>query len=337
MMGVTIKDVAKRVGVATSTVSRVLKDSPNISEKTKEEVRMAIKELGYVPNVAAQNLAMRKTKNIGLILPPMDTPERTADPFFMTVVSEISRCLNEDGYTATMAANKTTDELVKTIRLMHQNKRVDGFILLYSIENDPILNYLLDEKVPFVMLGTPFDRSEAIRYIDNDNLALGKTATQFLIEQGHERILFAGQNHHEFVLNERYNGYREVMEAHGLNAEPFFELTQPSEVDRFMKCLEKNQPTAMVVSNDIFAVKLIPFLATMGLNVGGNFSLISMNNSIFATLSHPYLTTVDIHTQELARKSAEVMVEALEKEDFPITNTIIPYEIVVRETTPEDV
>lgn len=333
-MAVTIKDVAKRVGVATSTVSRVLKDNPNISEETKRKVRQAIAEMGYVPNSTAQNLASRTTQNIGLILPPFTTPERSSDPFFMVMISEVSQVLNEKGYTATIVSQYDVESLAKTVQQMHQNKRVDGFILMYSLADDPVLNYLLSEDIPFVMLGTPAQYANEIRYIDNDNLMLGRTATQFLLQQGHQRIVFVSPNRAEFVYQERFNGYYLEMKSHHLQPVDQFALENPSDVERFIEMIRLNRPTAMVVSDDLFAVKMIPFLAMQGLKVGENFALISINNSIFSTLSHPYLTTVDIHIKELAEQSAQLILKVLQDDNTPLTKYIIPHQIVVRETTP---
>lgn len=335
-MAVTIKDVAKRVGVATSTVSRVLKDNPNISEETKRKVRQAIAEMGYVPNSTAQNLASRTTQNIGLILPPLTTPERSSDPFFMLMISEISQVLNKNGYTATIVSQHDLETLTSTVQQMHQNKRVDGFILMYSLAGDSVLSYLLDENIPFVMLGTPAERANDIRYIDNDNLTLGRTATRFLLDQGHQNIIFASPSHDEFVYQERFNGYYLEMKNHGLSPMNSFALENPQDMEQFIQMIQKkNCPTAMVVSDDLFAVKIIPFLAMQGLNVGENLALISINNSIFSTLSHPYLTTVDIHIKELAEQSAQLILDVLKDESTPLTKYIIPHQIVVRETTPE--
>lgn len=335
-MAVTIKDVAKRVGVATSTVSRVLKNNPNISEETKARVRQAIDELGYVPNSAAQNLATKKTQNIGLILPPLKTPERKSDPFFMTVMSQISEVFNQQGYTATLVSGNDLETLVATVKMMHQNKRVDGFILMYSLEKDPVLDYLLSEDIPFVMLGTPYDKANEIRYIDNDNMTLGKTATQFLLQQGHEKIIFVGRNQTEFVHQERYQGYVLEMMRHHLESESFFALESPTEVERLLECLRVTKPSAMVVSSDLLAMKIIPFLAQQGFVAGEQFALISINNSLFSTLAHPYLTTVDIHAEDLAKQSAQLMLDVLANPHLPLTKYIIPHEIVIRETTPTD-
>lgn len=331
-MAVTIKDVAKLAGVATSTVSRTLKDQPNISEATKNKVRKAMAELGYVPNVAAQNLANQSTQTIGLILPPNFHQNRIQHPFFMDVVSEISQSLNQDQYTASIVCDKDFESLSELVKQMHQQRRVDGFIVLYSVENDPVTRYLLEEDIPFVMLGMPDIDDNQIRYVDNDNVSVGRTATRFLLERGHRRFAFVGRSQKELVYQERYNGYLLEMQRNSLDYQGFFNIDEAECLDELIQYLETENPTALFVGDDVLAIKLLPWLAQYGYRVGDNFSLMSVNNSVFSTLFHPYLTTVDIHVKELSVQSAQLMVQLLKDQTLPLTKYIIPHEVIVRET-----
>lgn len=331
-MAVTIKDVAKRAGVATSTVSRTLKDQPNISEATKEKVRRAMKELGYVPNVSAQNLANRLTNTIGVILPPAENQKRMQHPFFMDAMSALSEALNEQQYTVSLAFGKTKEALLETIKMMHQQRRVDGFIMLYSLEKDPVLTYLLDEKIPFVVLGAPEQYKNDIRYVDNDNVSVGRSATRYLLDRGHENIIFIGRSPKEMVYQERYNGYFLEMQREGKVCHPLFNSDDPQSVSHLIDYIQAEHITAIVVGDDVLAVKLIPFLAQYNFIVGENGSLISVNNSVFSTLYHPYLTTIDIHVEELAKQCALLIVELLKNKELPLTKYIIPHEVIVRES-----
>lgn len=149
---VTIKDVAQKAGVNPSTVSRVLKDNHSISEKTKEKVRKAMHDLGYVPNVAAQMLASGLTHNIGLVFPPITVTDRLSEPFFMQILTTITNEAKSHHFTVSIATGMTVDALEEQVKLMHLQKRVDGFIILYSEQNDPVRKYLLANKIPFVIV-----------------------------------------------------------------------------------------------------------------------------------------------------------------------------------------
>lgn len=181
---VTIKDVAAKAGVNPSTVSRVLKDNKSISQKTKDKVRQAMAELGYVPNVAAQMLASGLTYNIGLIFPPLLTPDRLSEPFFMQILSTITSEAKLHDFTVSIATGMTVDELEEQVKLMYRQKRVDGFIVLYSDPEDPVRRYLMDNKVPFVIVGAPEGYENDITYIDNDNQLMGRRAVEYLYEKG---------------------------------------------------------------------------------------------------------------------------------------------------------
>ena len=118
-MAVTIKDVAREAGVATSTVSRTLKDSPLISENTKVKVRQAMQKLGYTPNFAAQNLANKSTQTIGVILPVGTMGNPAQNPLFLEMIQEIGVVCNEQKYMISLATGKTMAELKDSVRLMH--------------------------------------------------------------------------------------------------------------------------------------------------------------------------------------------------------------------------
>ena len=149
----TIKDVAKRAGVSPSTVSRTLKDSPAISEETKVKVRAAMDELGYVPNSAAQMLATGLTHSLGVVLPPLTDRENISQPFYMEILAAINEEASCNSQVVSIATGATLEELVKQVELMHRQKRADGFIILYSETKDPVKDYLLKERVPFVVVG----------------------------------------------------------------------------------------------------------------------------------------------------------------------------------------
>ena len=186
----TIKDVAKKAGVSPSTVSRTLKDNPAISEETKIKVRAAMDELGYVPNIAAQVLATGLTHSLGVILPPLTNRENISQPFYMEILTAINEEASCNSQVVSIATGATLDELVKQVKLMHRQKRADGFIILYSETKDPVKDYLLKEKVPFVVIGAPVDNTNKVTYIDNDNKAIGQEAVSYLNSRGHQTIGF---------------------------------------------------------------------------------------------------------------------------------------------------
>ncbi|WP_067103201.1 LacI family DNA-binding transcriptional regulator [Streptococcus sp. DD13] len=331
---VTIKDVALRAGVNPSTVSRTLKDSSSISQTTKDKVRKAMKELGYVPNVAAQMLASGLTQSVGLVLPPLTSQERLSQPFFMEFITAINAAASKKSQTVSIATGESLEDLQHQVHLMHRQKRADGFIILYSEKEDPVKDYLLEHHLPFVVVGVAQDTSGAITYIDNDNRGMGRQAAEFLAEKGHQNILFVTDDLEGQVYSERYEGYSEAMAELNLPVYPsvVFDRHRAETLQDFMDRLTEKQATALVVIDDLSAVRIIQWLSFYQLRVPDDLSIISFNNSIYAKIIHPYLSSFDINIAELGRKSLEELLGLLEKPSKESKKILVPFHLKDRES-----
>ena len=331
-MTVTVKDVAKKAGVATSTVSRVINDHPSISDATKKRVMKVMEELGYVPNIAAQNLGKRKSNAIGVILPPLDSKERMGNPFFLEIIEAINEEALTHNLTTAVATATNYEKLLDNVKKMHSQRQVDGFVLVYSDKDDPVIDYLCDKNIPFSLIGQPYRQEESIVYVDNDNQLLGKHATEFLIDNGHQEILFITNTVHENVFFERYFGYQKAMMMHDLPQYQSLNLIAPADYEAFGEMLAKKKFTAAVVIDDMFAVRVIQLVQMYGYNVPDDFSVVSFNNSIIATMVHPYLTSMDISVQELGRLGLRQLVKSLGDEEASSLRMVIPHKLIRRET-----
>lgn len=331
---VTIKDVAERAGVNPSTVSRALKDSSLISSKTKEAVKKAMEELGYVPNVAAKMLASGLTHSIGLIFPPMSNKEMESQPFYMEFLAEVNRVAGSKNYTLTIVTGDDFQGLKKQIRQIYMERRVDGFILLYSLQNDSVQSYLLDHKIPFVMLGTPVQYENETSFVDNDNKLMARTAVNYLHQQGHRQILFVTDNLNGEVQMERFRGYRLGMESLGLEAGfiQVFSGTDPDALEELAETIKVKKITALVIIDDILSLRLSQFLLGKGFKLPEDISLISFNNSVYTKILHPYLTTFDINIEMLGRASFTRVYDKIQSGSDSNAKIIIPFELKERES-----
>ncbi|MDR1567736.1 MAG: LacI family transcriptional regulator [Streptococcaceae bacterium] len=330
-MAVTIKEVAKAAGVAPSTVSRVLKDNPSISRETKEKVQAVMKRLGYVPNVAAQNLVNRRSNIYAVIMPPFKRKEASSEPFFIDILMAISQEALKYNKTISVVAGSNSEELLATVQLMNRQKRVDAFIMLYSSEKDPVIDYLYQEKVVFTIVGRPVERANEISYVDNDNVLLGQTATEYLIEKGHRDIAFVTNHESNHISKSRYNGYAIATMQRGLLTHGEFLLVNSMDYIEFIKKLESNQITAIFAIDDLFAIRLVQLLAYNGLHVPDDVSVISTNNSAIATTIHPYLTSIDIDVNELGKSAIQLILQQ-EENETKIPKLIISHQIIERES-----
>ncbi|AXQ78925.1 LacI family transcriptional regulator [Streptococcus chenjunshii] len=332
---VTIKDVAHKAGVNPSTVSRVLKDHQSISLKTKEKVRKAMRELGYVPNVAAQMLASGLTYNIGLVFPPLLTPDRLSDPFFMQILSTITNEAKNNDFTVSIATGMTIGDLEEQVALMHRQKRVDGFIILYSEQDDPIKQYLLTNQIPFVIVGAPEGFENQITYIDNDNQLMARTAVEFLYNKGHKKVLFLTDDLQSEISSERYIGYlKGIMKLSLPSHSPLlFDRKKPETAENLIESIRHFQATALIVIGDVLALRVIQLLSYYGFKVPDDLSIITFNNSVYGKLIHPYLTTFDININSLGSISFKRLLAIIRNPNLELSEKIIvPFTFKERES-----
>jgi DNA-binding LacI/PurR family transcriptional regulator len=333
-MAVTIKDVARVANVAPSTVSRVIANSPRISEKTKERVREVMDQLGYHPNFIARSLASQSTRAIGLVM-PSSTDVVFQNPFFPTVLTGLSEGAHSKQYALHMTTGKTEDEIFDGVVAMVQGGRVDGVVLLYSKVEDRVIAYLRERDFPFVVIGKPFKDDENISYVDNDNFKAGKEVTEHLIQLGHDRIGFIGGNLDLVVTVERLLGYEKALRNSGLTLIDDYivndEFLRESGQDAVKELLSlENPPTAMVVADDLMALGVLNKLDEMGIAVPEDISIVSFNNVLIAEMARPPLTSVDINIFDLGYQAAKSLIQKIENPDEPLKRIIVPFKIVKR-------
>jgi DNA-binding LacI/PurR family transcriptional regulator len=333
-MAVTIKDVAKAANVAPSTVSRVIANSPRISEKTKEKVREVMKQLGYHPNFIARSLASQATRAIGLVL-PSSTDIVSQNPFFPIVLGGLSDGAHSKQYALHMTTGKTEEEIFEGVVSMVQGGRVDGVILLSSRVEDPLVSYLLEQDFPFVVIGKPFKNVEQISHVDNDNFKAAKDATNYLLSLGHEQIGFIGGNLNLVVTVERLLGYEKALRDAGLPLineyvihDEFLREGGREAVQALLAL--KKLPTAMLVADDLMALGVLNALDELGISVPEDVSIVSFNNVLVAEMARPPLTSVDINIFDLGYEAAKSLIRKIENPKEPTKRIIISYELVKR-------
>lgn len=212
-MSVTIKDVAKAAGVSPSTVSRVLSNSPSISDKTKDKVRIVMDELKYYPNMNARSLVSNTSHIIGLVL-PNNTDTFYQNPFFPTVLRGINEVADNQKYSLLLSSGNSEEERLDRIKKMVYGKQVDGLIFLYSKINDKIIEFLMEIDFPFIVIGTP--DVKRVNTVDNDNEDMARVVTNQIIEQGGKNIAFIGGDKTLTFVKLRYEGYCKALEANDI-------------------------------------------------------------------------------------------------------------------------
>ena len=335
-MAVTIKDVAALAGVSPSTVSRTCKNNPSISEETKERVRKAMAELGYEPNFQASNLASQNSRTIGIIL-PASAKEVYENSFYLEAIQGISHYCNGRQYMTTIVTGQDEAEILDAVRSMSRSGKVDGFIILYSKKDDPVIDYLFNEGLLYILIGKATQYTTQTIYIDNDNLLAGREAAEYLYQLGHRRIAYLGSDSSLMFSADRKAGYQLALASHQLPVRPEYcvEVKNVSENNEEAirgLLMQKDRPTAILVSDDILAVSLERVCLENHLAIPEDLSIISFNNSLFARLTSPQLTSIDIGAGQLGSEAASQIINHIENPNLLATKIIVPHHLIERDS-----
>lgn len=333
-MSVTIKDIAKLAGVSPSTVSRVCNNSSSISKETKERVQKIMDELGYESPISQDEIPVSPIRNVGIVLPPSDR-ETYENSFYLKAIRGISRICNQRHVATTIITGLDFEEILYSVKDLHKSDCVDGFIMLYSMPDDIVVNYLCEQGLLYVVIGKAGDLAYQTVCIDNDNLQASCEAANYLYNLGHRRIGYIGSNHPYLYAADRRAGYQLSIFMNGLESrEDYFiemESVNSQAADDLKVLLQKeDRPTAFVVSDDLLALALERVCAQMGLSIPEDISIIAFNNSLYAQLASPQLTAIDINSYQLGQEAANRILNYLENPNLPTTKVVVPYRIVER-------
>ena len=286
-----------------------------------------MKELNYHPNLNARSLVSSYTQVIGLVLPD-DSDVFYQNPFFPSVLRGIAQVASENHYAIQIATGKDEKERLNAISQMVYGKRVDGLIFLYAQENDPLVQLVVDEQFPFLILGKSL--SPFIPLVDNDNIQAGFDATEYFIKKGCSRIAFIGGTKKLFVTQDRLTGYEQALQEHNLPLDSqrtfFADEFLEEKGYNFSKQLFKHDPQtdAIITTDSLLAEGVCNYLNEHQLDVPV-LSFDSVNPKLNLA------AYVDINSLALGRTSFETILQIINdvKENRQICyRQVIAHEIV---------
>lgn len=330
----TIKDVARAAGVAPSTVSRVLAGSTRISPETQEKVRAAMKDLNYHPNAIARSLVHKATHTIGLVI-ARPAEQAFANPFFPEVMRGIGSALYAEGYSLMLSmAASAAEERSACMRMLRQ-RRVDGVILSSARMHDELIDDLLREEFPFVLIGRVQDH-RPVTWVNNDNVAVGEMAVEHLISRGHQRIGLIGGAADLTVTSDRNQGYLTALSRAGLPAPAEYQVeggfTKEGGYRAMFRMLALPvPPTAVFVADDAMAVGALTALKEAG--KVRQVALVGVNDDPLTALIDPPLSTIRIPVFDLGATATRMLTDILSRRVVGTRQVILPSQLVVREST----
>lgn len=332
---VTIKDIAHALNLSTSTVSRALRDSYEISPETKRLVMEYAERLNYRPNPIALSLKGSSSKALAVIVPQI------ANNFFSQAINGIEAIAYNRGYHVIIF--QTHESYEREVANVQQavSRRVDGLLLSLSSETSDVahLKALHEQGLPLVL----FDRVAPelpVTQVVADNFGGAYAATSHLLQTGRRRIAHLTIPSYLSITQERLAGYRAALEQYGV---PFDEnlvrygTFGPDEAASLVDELLALDPApdAFFTASDRLALGCLGALQQRGIDVPGRVSLLSFTNSQSAHLLNPPLSTVTQPAQEIGQLAAERLIELIErKQKSPAPSTMkLPTTLVVRESS----
>ena len=336
---VTIKDIARELGISPSTVSRALKDHPDISTKTKEAVNALAEKLNYQPNIVALNLRQKKTFTLGVIIPEL------VHFFFSTVISGIEDVAYQAGYSVILAQSNESYEREKTDIKALFNSRVDGLLMSISREtrNFDHIESVIAKGVPVVFYDRAYNTSLCSNVVVDDYVG-AKEAVNHLIEQGYRKIAFLEGSPGLIITNDRKRGYIDALKEHQLDIrDNYIEECITGSLEEAKRATKKllsmpEAPDAIFAANDPMATGAMQSIKEQGLRIPHDVGVVGFSNWSYGSLLEPSLTTVDQPGFEMGQEAARLLIRQIEvadkEENYPPPETkVLKTRLIVRDSS----
>lgn len=328
----TMKDIAERAGVSVATVSRVLNNTKPVSSELKNKVLDVVKETGYKPNALARSLIKQRTGTIGVIIPDVDNET------FADLIKGIELITDKNDYV--ILVTNTMGEVKKELEMFNlfEEKRLDGIIFSGVSLTDKHIDYFEKYKIPTVIVGQTFDKLN-FPSVTIDNFQAAFDITQYLINLGHDRIgMIRGPLYDIQAGKERLLGYKTALRENNKDVHKEY-ITQGDFTItggyRSMGYIWSNgvKPTAIFSASDKMAIGALNYCLDHGLKVPEDVSIAGFDDMELATAVRPTLTTIHQDQVQKGIKTAEILLDLIEKGKEESYNIQLPYTLIARDST----
>jgi len=330
---VRLKDIAQLAHVSIMTVSKALRDAPDVSAATKARIKALAGQMGYVPDSSAQGLRTKTTKLFGLVVPSI------TNPVYARVIMAIEERAHELGYDILFAHSFNKPEREEQNLRRFLSRRVDGLFIspVYRYEAEArIYQEVLASKTPTVLLGPPAAFCKSFPSVEIEEQIASQTATQHLLRLGHKRIAYLTGPPTAPWAHERFEGYRRALREANIEVDDKLVFQSGSTLeDGGMAALqilnEGCHPTAIQAVSDLVAIGCAEVLLRQGLKIPGDVSLAGFGNILAAEFYRVPLTTVSQPKFRLGIAAVEAMVKLIHGESVQLKR--LPAELVERQST----
>lgn len=326
-MGVTIRDVAEEADVSATTVSRVFNHDHLVNSETRKKVMEVARRMGYSPNATARSLSSGRTHSIGVILP---APH---GEFFSELIRGLDEAAQEANHFLLIASSHYNRE-ERTSALESLAGRVDGLVMMTPRVAPNTLTG--DADLPIIFINSNLQDGDFDLYnIDNQGGAIH--VMEHLIEQGCTRIAAITGPPGSYDVEQRMDGYRQVLDRHGLDEGPIVEgdFTQKSGYEAGKEIVDWEQrPDAVFACNDYMAIGAMLAFQEAGIHVPEDIAVAGFDDITSARYANPPLTTVRVPVYELGRRAGDRLVQRIQSGASASPETFkVSHELIVREST----
>ncbi len=326
----TIVSVAKDLGLAPSTVSKVINNTGSISEETRNRVLDYVNEIGFVPNSSARILKSRRSYLIGLIYSDISL-EGLEHPFFAGILQSFNNTLQEKGYETAFAATKIGNRSLSYLEWC-RNKQVDGVLIVSGNINNKMIKELVKSEIPCVSTDILMDKLTTI--ISNNDQGMEMIMNYAL--KSYKNIYYVSGPHTSYSFNERLLKYIEIMKKN--NKEAIYEVSEGFNIEHgeevALRILKRGLPDCIICGSDILAIGVIKTLEKNNIRVPKDVSVIGFDDINLAGIYSPSLTTIRQDRKKIGKLAAEELINIIENKEKKTTKVVrVPVELIKRSST----
>ena len=334
MKNLTLEDIAEQAGVSRATVSRVVNNHSNVSDKTRKRVLSVIQKNNFHPNAAARTLASARSWTIGLVL-PLSVSFFFTDPYYPNLTKGIAQACNQHNYTmAFFLVSNKEDEKNMYPRIARKGF-LDGVVIQSGHHGDQgIIGKMIDMKIPMVVIGRPF-RSDNVTYIDIDNINSSYTAVSHLIRLGRKRIGTITGPTSSTVGIDRLEGYRKAMMERNLPVDEHLivegDFTEAGGYYAMQKLISY-RPDAIFAASDMMAIGAMRALNEDNIRIPDDIALIGFDDLPMSSYSNVSLTTIRQPVVESGICTIETLIDMIENGITQPRHIIMDTELIIRDS-----
>ncbi len=330
---ITIKDIAASLNIHHSTVSRALRDHPDVNPQTKERVKAMAEEFNYQPNLFARNLKTNNTQAIGVIVPDIK------NFFFANVISGIEEEAHKEGYTLllTQSNENYEREVINTKALVSNN--IAGLIVSISqTTNDGShFNSLLQQGVHLIFFDRVMNNVNAAKIVVDDYKG-AYNATEYLISKGYKKIAHIGGKKDLMITEKRFKGYKDALENNNITFKTdltyFGGFQKENGIDGAQFLFDSNKKLdAIFAVNDPVALGAYEVIKKRGLKIPGDIAVVGFANNPISAFVDPPLTTIEQPSFEMGKQAAQLLFQQIKNNTYDVIEKTLDTNLIVRSST----